>query len=420
VTVVSLGKRVDFARLADGLAVAVAVSLPWSASATSILVVLWLLALLPTLDTASLRRELIHPAGGVPVLFVATAMLGMLWAHASWAERFGGLESFARFLVIPLLFLQFRRSPRGMQVLVGFFASCVLLLIISIVLIAWPALGGRWANGPGMPVKDYIAQSGEFVLCAFALAPLALEAVRARRWSEAITLLLLSAAFFANVFYVATGRTTLLVGLVLFALFFLRQFTWKGATVAAVAALIVVGCVWTSSPYLRAKVLGVSEEIELYRMENAPTSTGQRLEYWKKSINFVLEAPVIGHGTGSILEIFRRATIGETGVAGMVSGNPHNQTFTVALQLGLVGAAVLYAMWLAHLLLFGGNGFVPWIGLVIVVQNVVGSLFNSFLFDFTQGWIYVFGVGVTGGMVLRSTAGELVGQGRMSAAPADR
>jgi hypothetical protein len=35
------------------------------------------------------------------------------------------------------------------------------------------------------------------------------------------------------------------------------------------------------------------------------------------------------------------------------------------------------------------------------VQNIVSSLFNSHLFDFTQGWLYVFGVGVVGGVVLR-------------------
>jgi hypothetical protein len=35
------------------------------------------------------------------------------------------------------------------------------------------------------------------------------------------------------------------------------------------------------------------------------------------------------------------------------------------------------------------------------VQNIVSSLFNSHLFDFTSGWLYVFGVGVLGGMVLR-------------------
>jgi hypothetical protein len=31
-------------------------------------------------------------------------------------------------------------------------------------------------------------------------------------------------------------------------------------------------------------------------------------------------------------------------------------------------------------------------------------LFNSYLFEFTLGWVYVFGVGVLGGMVLRQRA----------------
>ena len=39
-------------------------------------------------------------------------------------------------------------------------------------------------------------------------------------------------------------------------------------------------------------------------------------------------------------------------------------------------------------------------GLAVVAQNVIGSMFNNHLFDFTQAWIYMFGVGVAGGAVL--------------------
>jgi hypothetical protein len=42
---------------------------------------------------------------------------------------------------------------------------------------------------------------------------------------------------------------------------------------------------------------------------------------------------------------------------------------------------------------------------MVVLQNVVSSLFNSHLFDFHEGWMYVIGVGVAGGMVLRAKAG---------------
>jgi hypothetical protein len=61
-------------------------------------------------------------------------------------------------------------------------------------------------------------------------------------------------------------------------------------------------------------------------------------------------------------------------------------------------------MWVAHLALFRGTGLLAWLGVVMVVQNVVSSMFNSHLFDFFHGWLYVFGIGVLGGMVLRKRA----------------
>lgn len=63
---------------------------------------------------------------------------------------------------------------------------------------------------------------------------------------------------------------------------------------------------------------------------------------------------------------------------------------------------VLYAMWGLHLLLFRSDGLTNWIGLLIVTQNIFTSLFNSHLFDFHEGWMYVLGVGVAGGMALRT------------------
>ncbi len=90
------------------------------------------------------------------------------------------------------------------------------------------------------------------------------------------------------------------------------------------------------------------------------------------------------------------------GVYAEVTNNPHNQTLNVAVQWGVIGIVLLYATWLAHLLLFRGDDLAAWIGLLVVVQNVSTSLFNSHLFDFHEGWLYVLGVGVAGGMVLRA------------------
>jgi O-antigen ligase len=67
-------------------------------------------------------------------------------------------------------------------------------------------------------------------------------------------------------------------------------------------------------------------------------------------------------------------------------------------------------MWIAHLALFRGPGPVAWAGLATVLVQMVACMFNSHLFDFTEGWFYVFGVGVIGGLVKREQAARTLPQ----------
>ena len=385
--------------IADGLAAAVAVSLPWSTSATSILIVLWLFALVPTLDPAALRREILSAAGGLPVLLWALGAVGMLWADVSWSERIAGLSGFHKLLLIPLLLAQFRRSAQANWVILGFLASSAVLLVASWALVLTPGLTWRGKDW-GVPVKDYILQSAIFAICAFGLVGRAAEVWRTRA-PLALVLVLGAALFTANIVYVATARTTLVVMVVVLLLLGLRQFGWKGAVAAALIGTVIAAAAWASSPYLRGRVSVAVQEVQNYRANDVNNPVGLRLEYWRRSLAFVAEAPVIGHGTGTIPQLFRRDRANQT-MPEMLTTNPHSQILTVAIQLGLIGAVALVAMWFAHLALFREGSLIAWFGLVVVVQNVVGSLFNSYLFDFSQGWLYVFGVGVAGGVMLRA------------------
>ena len=67
---------------------------------------------------------------------------------------------------------------------------------------------------------------------------------------------------------------------------------------------------------------------------------------WQKSLRFFAEAPVLGHGTGSTRGLFEQAAVGRVGAGADVVANPHNQTLNVAVQWGVLGIVVLYAMWL--------------------------------------------------------------------------
>ena len=393
----------------DWLAVALAASLPWSTSATGILAGLWLVALIPTLDVTALRRELLTPAGGFPVLLCALGLAGMLWADVSFKERMGGLDSFLKLLVIPLLIFHFRRSEGGAWVVKGFLLSCCALLVLSWAQLLYPGIPFTKKVSAGVPVKDYVSQSAIFTVCIAILLDLALKAWRSARADIALACMLLAVAFLANIFFIAVSRTALLFLPVLLLLFGLKRFDWKGTLGLLVGFVVLIAAAWPFSAYLQHRVGTILQEVQIYRSENVRTSAGERLEFWKKSIGFVAAAPLIGHGTGTIREQFRRVATGEEGVSALIAANPHNQTLAVAIQLGLVGVAALFAMWIAHLLLFRGEGLAAWIGLVVVVQNIVGSLFNSHLFDFTHGWGYVIGVGVAGGIVSAARSRQLHG-----------
>jgi O-antigen ligase len=395
--------QVRLTRAADALVVAVAVSLPWSTSATGILVVLWLLALIPTLDWADLRRELATAAGGLPVLLVILGALGMLWADVAWIERWHGLESFFKLLAIPLLLVQCRRSDPGLRVFGGYFLSCIVLLIASTVVEMFPGFPFVQMHYDHVFVKNAATQSGEFVTCIFGCIFLAVEAFRRRQLLWLLGLLAVIAGMLANILFVATGRTALVVIFVLLVLFAFKKLSARGILILFAIAIAIGAVAWFSSPYLRTRTEQVWTDLQSQGDNYARTSSGERVEFAKKSIEFIREAPIIGHGTGTIHSLFVKSSIGQTGAAAAATTNPHNQSFAVAIQLGLVGAAVLWALWIAHIFLFRGNGLPEWIGLVVVVQNIIGSLFNSHLFDFVQGWVYVFGVGVAGGMALKRT-----------------
>ncbi|UVO39194.1 O-antigen ligase family protein [Bradyrhizobium arachidis] len=390
---------------ADFLAVLIAASLPWSTTTTAIFVGLWLLVVTPTIRWPDyLHCCLTKAAFAFPFAFLLLAVLGVFWADAEWADRLHAIKPIAKLVVIPPLLYHFSRSERATWVAVAFLISCVLLAALSWVTLFDPSWKLTATLSDGVPVKNYIDQSQEFTLCAFALALPALNFWRAHRLAAAIACIALILFFVTNMIYVATARTALTCIPVLLGVFAWRYLSRKASLLLLTAAVVAAAIAWTTSPYLRQRIIHVSVEYKNERDDLTQASTARRLTYWRKSIESFLESPLFGHGTGSIKHQFERAASGQSNLDTEVVSNPHNQTLYVAVQWGILGLALLYGMWLAHMQLFIGRDIASWVGVVVVVQNMTSSLFNSHLADFHEGWIYVLGVGAIGGLVLRRSA----------------
>jgi len=391
----------------DLLAVLLAFLLPWSTSGVVIVVALWIVALSFALELRAFWRSLILPVSALPIALVALSVIGTLWSDAAWGTRLAAISPATKLLVLPLLFYHFSRSSRGEWVFIAFLCSCTLLMTMSWLVAVFPALSlkpylsfGPFAPAKGIVVKNYIDQSHEFTLCVAALAYPVMALFRTNRTGPAVLLTLLAIGLLANMIFVVVSRTTLVVLPFLLAAFALRYLNLRTAVIASCVAALVAVLAWNGSPNLRQTAWKFFADYEITTMKNELSGLGSRLEYWRKSLGFLADAPVIGHGTGATRSLFERAASGKTGIQAEIVNNPHNQTLAVAVQWGAIGIVILYAMWIAHLLLFRGDGLAPWIGLLVVIQNFLTSMFNSHLFDFQEGWIYVLGVGVSGGIVL--------------------
>ncbi|UFW53614.1 MULTISPECIES: O-antigen ligase family protein [Bradyrhizobium] len=400
----ALGRSAALGRAADVLVVLIAASLPWSTTAPSIFVGFWLLAVTPTIDWRDYAREFARPAFALPFAFLLLALVGMPWSDGAWPDRLHAVKPVAKLVLIPPLIYHFGRSERGLQVCLAFLGSCALLAVYSWIVLLDPAWKITATASSGVPVKNYIDQSQEFTLCAFALALPAMTFWRGGRAVATAACIALILLFATNMVFVAAARTALLCIAVLLGLFAWKHLSRRAALILLAGTIAASSLAWTTSPYLRQRVTDIAVEYRHGHEDISHASTAQRLTYWRKALHAFTEAPLIGHGTGSIKRQFEHAATDGSSLDAEVVSNPHNQTLNVAMQWGVLGIVLLYAMWLAHLRLFLGEGLAAWIGLVAVVQNIASSLLNSHLFDFHEGWMYVLGVGVAGGMALKAKA----------------
>ena len=395
--------KATWTTIADVFAILAALTLPWSTTLPSIFVPCWLGAVAWVTDWRAFGRLLQQPICYVPLAFTALAAAGTLWSDAAWNARLWSVGPLLKLLLLPGLFYHFARSKRGMWVFIAFLVSCTLLMVMSWIVLIDPGLSLKppAERAPGIFVKNYIDQSQEFALCAVALAYPIVRLVQANRLWPAMLLVALSLLFLVNMSFVIVSRTAMVTIPVMIAAFALLHLKWRTSLMISCGLVVVAGLAFAASPLLQQRAEAIVSEYQAYKQQNVASSVGLRLEYWRKSLQFFAAAPVVGSGTGSTLGLFQKAASG-TGEAAtaQVIRNPHNQTLAVAVQWGVVGVVLLYAMWFVHLRLFRGDGLVAWIGLLVVVQNIFTSLFNSHIFDFHEGWMYVLGVGVAGGMIL--------------------
>lgn len=383
-------------RSAEGVArwsaIILGASIPISVALDNLLVAVILLAWVPLLYLGKLsvirRNPIVWATTGLVLFYLA----GCTYSLGNLDDILDGLSKAARLMLIPLLLVIFQDADARRYAWRGFMGAMLLTLFLSYLL--WLGLLPEWRFISGQPAnptifKLHITHSLFMAFTAFSCAAQARQAIVLRQRSIWLALALL-AAF--NVLYMVQGRTGQLVLILLFAYLWVAWLRWKGLAIAfaAIGSLVVAAYLLPSSSLHQRTVLAYQEFSSAHPEVAATTGTsiGQRLEFYRNTLEIIRQHPLLGVGTGGFKQAYAMQVSGTDRLA---THNPHNEYLMVGAQLGLAGLLLLLGLFAAqwHMAARLPTIREQMLARGMVLSIVTASAVSSTLMDHAESWFYV-------------------------------
>ena len=204
--------------------------------------------------------------------------------------------------------------------------------------------------------------------------------------------LLLLGVYFAAPILMGNGRTGyvgLFIGLFVLYLLRWRITLLRCVTVAAAMSLLFAG-VYLVSPNFKMRMDLLASEVTT---KDATTPNGLRMSFMKVGSQAVIDRPLFGHGTGSFSEVFapeaRRIWAGRPNELA-VRHQPHSEPLLLAVQFGLVGAGLYFALLgaIGKAALRRRDPVADALALLVAIYGVT-SMFNSLLWNPTEAYWFL-------------------------------
>lgn len=384
----SIKSRAETTSLWLVVACALAVPLPaaWISLTTALFLLSWLLAGQFVERWAVIRRQALAL---LSLSLLGWMALAILWSPADLRFALDHWWHFRELLLLPLMISVVAKDAATAEVwqpriLNAFLASFAFSLAVSYL---------RWFGWlPLLQATGQYAGFGGHVGFSTMLAFVAYVC-----WQRVLQqgTLRLAWAFFGlacvvNLFLVNTGRTGQVGFLALVPLVLHARLGWRGLLASALAVPVLAASVYFASPTVYQRVNQMAADISNFQTGDASSNDGMRMDFWVHSLGFIREAPLLGVGTGGYAARYKQLAVEENLTGGRVSDNPHNEYLLLASQQGLIGLALLLALW-----------GVQWrdaerqsqerrdLTRALLLLIATGDMFNSFLLDNFEGHFYL-------------------------------
>jgi O-antigen ligase len=313
--------------------------------------------------------------------------LSLLWTTETLSPALVALSKHGKLLAVPVMVLLVRNAAEARVALLAYIAVETFVLgssyAVALGFVAPWVSPLRAANAASV-FSSYLDES--IMAAGFAAICWHLRRRLPSPWGVPLAALLAAAAL-VNVLYVLPGRTGHVVALAMVSLALIWSLPRKYQWAAVLVPLIVVAIVALSSSGFQSRVREVVQESQAYsRAGDASTSSGLRLDFWKRSIQAISERPLQGFGVGSWNLEYLRLSDGKPPMGQAQLRNPHQEYLLWGVELGLPGVALLLAVLLS--LYRDAGTLAPDVGHALkslLVAGAIACLFNSALFDAVIG-----------------------------------
>ncbi len=240
--------------------------------------------------------------------------------------------------------------------------------------------------------KEYTQQGlATLIFAAMALAAAMAARSRGMRWSLALA----AALAVANVCFALESRTTYLTLLPLAAYWAWRLLLrgWSalraGLTVAGLGVIAAIA-LWFTPPVRDRLILSVDHEIVAYEQQHAATSSGIRIELWRRTLPMIAAAPVFGHGLHQWEPLYRQSIQAMPNRQAFMMGHPHQEMLLILAEQGVAGLLV-YLLLLGALARYLSRLEPPFrdIHTSVLLVYLVAGLANCLWADFTHRHVFI-------------------------------
>lgn len=388
------GGRIE--RLACQLLLLAAFSIPFSTALMNLFIGLALIAFVPAMMIdRSLARPLRTPAALLALALLALVLVGSTWSIAPPNEIQKGIGKYAKLLILPMaICLCWRDADLPARMLRWSLAGCAWLAtslyLVWVDMMPTSSLGW-WRVGDTSDPFVFRNHITAGILLSFAACAAFLLATHVRETRKRIALLVLG-VYFAAPTLMGNGRTGyvgLFIGLFVLYLLRWRITLLRCVSVAAAMSLLFAG-VYLVSPNFKMRMDLLATEVAT---QDATSPNGLRLSYMKVGIQSVIDRPLLGYGTGAFSEVFapqaRRIWAGHPDEL-KVRHQPHSEPLLLAVQFGLIGAGLYFALLgaIGKAALRRRDLNADALALLVAIYGIT-SLFNSLLWNPTEAYWFL-------------------------------